>query len=259
MSEAVNASSSDGPGLLLPDWPAPARLRAAGTPRSGGVSTGPYASLPMGRSGGDASAAVSENRRRVHQALGLPAEPCWIRQVHGARVVRMPQAAPEPEADASFTVESGVVCAVQAADCLPVLLCDQAGTVVAAAHAGWRGLAGGVLEHTVAALPVPPQTLRAWLGPAIGPEAFEVGEEVRECFVAADATAARAFRPAALAGKHYADLFALARLRLARAGVDRVYGGGLSTHADPARFYSYRRDGVTGRMAALIWLEPTAD
>lgn len=259
MSEPIDDTSSSRPGLLLPDWPAPARVRAACTMRIGGVSVGPYTSLNMGRSGGDASAAVSENRRRVHEALGLPAEPCWIRQVHGVRVVRMPQAAPEPDADASFSVEAGVVCAVQAADCLPVLLCDQAGTVVAAAHAGWRGLAGGVLEQTVAALSVPSQTLLAWLGPAIGPEAFEVGDEVRECFVAADAAAARAFRPAALAGKHYADLFALARLRLARAGVHRVYGGGLSTHADPARFYSYRRDGVTGRMAALIWLEPAAN
>jgi len=255
MSEPIDDSALGWPGLLLPDWPAPARVRAACTTRIGGVSLGAYASLNMGRSAGDASAAVSENRRRVHQALALPAEPCWIRQVHGVRAVQMPQAAPGPDADASFTIEPGVVCAVHAADCLPVLLCDQSGTVVAAAHAGWRGLAGGVLERTVAALPVPPQALLAWLGPAIGPEAFEVGEEVRECFVAADAAAARAFRPAVLAGKHYADLFALARLRLARAGVHRVHGGGLSTHADPARFFSYRRDGVTGRMAALIWLE----
>ena len=259
MSEPIDAASSNQPGLLLPDWPAPARVRAACTTRIGGVSVGPYASLNLGRSGGDVAAAVSENRRRVQQALALPAEPCWIRQVHGVRVARMPQVAPEPDADASFTIEPGVVCAVQAADCLPVLLCDQAGTVVAAAHAGWRGLAGGVLEQTVAALPVPPQTLLAWLGPAIGPEAFEVGEEVREAFVAADPEAVRAFRPGVLAGKHYADLFALARLRLARAGVQRIHGGGLSTHADPARFYSYRRDGVTGRMAALIWLEPAAN
>jgi polyphenol oxidase len=256
----VSSPPNDTLDLLLPDWPAPARVRAACTTRPGGVSQGVYASLNMGRSGGDDSAAVSENRRRVHQALGLPAAPCWIRQVHGVRAVRMPQAAsaPDPEADASFTVEPGVVCAVQAADCMPVLFCDRAGTVVAAAHAGWRGLAGGVLERTVAALGVPPGQLLAWLGPAIGPEAFEVGEEVREAFVATDAAAAGAFRAGAVAGKHYADLFALARLRLAQAGVSQVSGGGLSTHADPARFYSYRRDGVTGRMAALIWLEPEA-
>jgi polyphenol oxidase len=170
-------------------------------------------------------------------------------------VVRLPSPPPEPEADASFTVQRGVVCAVQAADCLPVLFCDRAATVVAAAHAGWRGLCGGVLEATVAALPVPPGELLAWLGPAIGPEAFEVGAEVREQFLAADPEAARAFRDGAGPGKHYADLFLLARQRLRRAGVTQVYGGGLSTHADPRRFYSYRRDGVTGRMAALIWLQ----
>jgi len=260
MSDPLGTSST--PQLLLPDWPAPARVRAACTTRIGGVSQGPYASLNMGRSGGDVPEAVSENRRRVHQALGLPAEPCWIRQVHGARAVQMPQAAQDPEppeADASFTTEPGVICAVQAADCLPVLLCDQAGTVVAAAHAGWRGLAGGVLERTVAALPVPPRDLLAWLGPAIGPEAFEVGEEVREAFVAADAAAAHAFRPGLLAGKYYADLFVLARMRLARTGVHRISGGGVSTHADPARFYSYRRDGASGRMAALIWIEPAGN
>jgi len=247
---------SDTPAFLYPDWPAPARVRAACTTRIGGVSRGAFAGLNLGRNGGDDSAAVSENRRRVHQALGLPAEPCWIRQVHGVRAVQMPQAAPDPDADASFTFEPGVVCAVQAADCLPVLFCDRAATVVAAAHAGWRGLAGGVLERTVAALPVPPGELLAWLGPAIGPEAFEVGEEVRECFVSVDAAAAGAFRRGSNPGKYYADLFGLARLRLARAGVHHISGGGLSTHADPARFFSYRRDGLTGRMAALIWLEP---
>lgn len=253
----MSDSAADSLDLLFPDWPAPARVRAACTTRVGGVSQGAYASLNMGRSGDD-PAAVSENRHRVRQALELPAEPCWIRQVHGVRAVQMPQMAPDPEADASFTFEPGVVCAVQAADCMPVLFCDRAGTVVAAAHAGWRGLAGGVLERTVAAMGVPPGQLLAWLGPAIGPEAFEVGEEVREAFVTADAAAAGAFRAGALAGKHYADLFALARMRLAQAGVSQVSGGGLSTHADPARFYSYRRDGVTGRMAALIWLEPGA-
>ncbi|HZR37165.1 MAG TPA: peptidoglycan editing factor PgeF [Nevskia sp.] len=241
--------------FLFPDWPAPARVRAACTTRRGGVSTGPWAGLNMGRGSGDDSAAVSENRRRVAQALALPAEPCWMRQVHGVRVARMPQEASEPEADASCTTAPGVVCVVQAADCLPVLLCDDEATVVAAAHAGWRGLAGGVLERTVAALPVDPARLLAWLGPAIGPEAFEVGEEVREAFVAGDPAAAQAFR-AGPPGKHHADLWMLARQRLQRAGVRRISGGGLSTHADPARFYSYRRDGVTGRMAALIWLDP---
>jgi YfiH family protein len=248
------------PELIFPEWPAPARVHAACTTRRGGVSAGPWAGLNMGRSGGDESAAVSENRRRVLAALDAPAEPRWIRQVHGVRVVCMPQDAlqdaPEPEADAVYTTEPGVVCAVQAADCLPVLLCDTAGSIVAAAHAGWRGLSGGLLERTVAALPVPPASLMAWLGPAIGPEAFEVGEEVREAFVAADAQAVQAFRAGVAPGKHYADLWLLARQRLLLAGVSRVSGGGLSTHADPSRFYSFRRDGVTGRMAALIWLAP---
>jgi len=242
--------------LIIPEWPAPQRVRAACTTRIGGVSEGPWASLNMGRSGGDGSAAVSENRRRVFAALRLPAEPCWIRQVHGTRVARMPGEAIEPEADASVATTPGTVCLVQAADCLPVLFCDDAGSAVAAAHAGWRGLAAGVLEATVEALPAPAASLMAWLGPAIGPEAFEVGDEVRAAFTAADLQAAGAFRPAEAPGKHYADLFTLARQRLQRAGVARIFGGGLSTHADPQRFYSYRRDGQCGRMAALIWLEP---
>jgi YfiH family protein len=242
--------------FIHPDWPAPATVRTACTTRHGGVSRGPWSGLNLGRGSGDEPAAVSENRRRLRQALRLPAEPCWLRQVHGVQVARLPGDAPEPEADASRATTPGVVCVVQTADCLPVLFCDAAGTMVAAAHAGWRGLAGGVLERTVAALPAPPSRLLAWLGPAIGPEAFEVGEEVRAAFVEADAAAAAAFRPGAAAGKHYADLWTLARLRLARAGVVRVSGGGLSTHADARRFYSYRRDGVTGRMASLIWLDP---
>lgn len=244
------------PGFIFPDWAAPARVRAACTTRVGGVSTGAWAGLNIGRSGGDDAAAVGENRRRVREALRLPAEPCWIRQVHGVHVARMPQDAPEPEADAAYTTQAGTVCVAQAADCLPVLFCDEDATVVAAAHAGWRGLAGGVLERTVAALPAAPARLLAWLGPAIGPEAFEVSEEVREAFVGADPAAAAAFRAGAQPGKHYADLWTLARQRLRAAGVSRISGGGLSTHGDAARFYSYRRDGVTGRMAAMIWLEP---
>jgi len=247
---------TDSPALIFPDWSAPQPVRAVFTTRQGGVSNGPFASLNVGRNGGDDAAAVSENCRRVFAAAGMPAEPRWIRQVHGARVMRMPESAPEPEADASFTTEPGTVCAVQAADCLPVLFCDEAATVVAAAHAGWRGLAAGVLERTVEALPVPPQRLLAWLGPAIGPEDFEVGAEVRDAFTRIQTDAGGAFRQGAAPGKYYADLFMLARMRLRRAGVERIYGGGLSTYADPARFYSYRRDGVTGRMAALIWLAP---
>ncbi|MDB5986981.1 MAG: hypothetical protein JWR16_2034 [Nevskia sp.] len=242
--------------ILRPDWPAPSQVRGGCTTRLGGVSVGPYAALNLGRGGGDDAAAVGENRRRALAALQAPAEPHWISQVHGTRVVQAPFGEMTPAADASFTTQPSVVCAVQAADCLPVLFCDDAGTVVAAAHAGWRGLAAGVLEATIAALPAAPQNLLAWLGPAIGPEAFEVGEEVRAAFVQIDAAAADCFRPAPHGGKQFADLFGLARQRLARAGVTRVYGGGLSTHADRARFYSFRRDGITGRMAAMIWLQP---
>jgi YfiH family protein len=240
--------------LITPDWPAPANVRACCSTRLGGVSIGPYAGLNLGRSSGHAREAVEENRRRLLAAAGAPGAPHWIRQVHGHHVVQMPQAIDMPEADAAWTSTPAVVCAVQAADCLPVLFCDTAGTVVAAAHAGWRGLSGGVLEATIAALPVPPSQLMAWLGPAIGPEAFEVGGEVRQAFVDVDEDAMACFRPGGAPGKYLADLFGLARRRLARAGVAAVYGGGVSTHADAARFYSFRRDGVTGRMAALIWL-----
>ncbi len=240
---------------IVPEWPAPARVHAACSTRSGGVSLGPYAGLNVGNGSGDDPAAVAENRRRLSAALRLLREPEWLRQVHGSTVLPAPLATALPEADASLTSAAGIVCAVQAADCLPVLFCDDAGSIVAAAHAGWRGLAAGVLEATVAAMATPPEHLFAWLGPAIGPEAFEVGDEVRAAFVRHDAGAAAGFRAASLPGKHYGDLFALARRRLARIGLHRVYGGGISTHADPQRFYSFRRDGVCGRMVALIWLE----
>lgn len=237
--------------LLRPDWPAPARVRAAMTTRLGGVSAGPFASLNLG-TGSDDPAHVAENRRRVREALELPTEPAWLQQVHGTTVVDAATVATPPEADASFAEHPGAVCIVQAADCLPVLFCDDAGSVVAAAHAGWRGLASGVLEATIRALPAKPASLMAWLGAAIGPDSFEVGPEVREAFLAHDPAAASAFRPAG--SKYYADLFALARQRLAAAGVARVHGGGLDTVRDPRRFFSYRRDGRCGRMAALIWL-----
>ncbi len=240
--------------FIRPDWPAPPRVHAAFSTREGGVSVGPFAGLNIGRSGGDDPAAVEENRRRLFAALQLPRHPEWLRQVHGARVVRAPFHTKAPDADASFTTQTDVVCAVQAADCLPVLFCTSAASVVAAAHAGWRGLSAGVLEATVAALPVEAETLMAWLGPAIGPEAFEVGDEVRAAFVDPDPGAAACFRAGPAPGKHHADLFALARRRLAQAGVHRVFGGGVSTHAEPSRFYSFRRDGVCGRMLALIWL-----
>lgn len=240
---------------LEPDWPAPAGVKAASSTRLGGVSLGPYASLNLGR-GGDETPAVTENRRRMFTALKLPAEPSWLHQVHGPHVVRAPLATPEPDADACFTTQAGVVCAVQTADCLPVLFCDDSGSTVAAAHAGWRGLCAGVLEQTVAALQLPPQRLMAWLGPAIGPAAFEVGAEVRAAFIARDAQAAQAFRPAAAPQKFFADLPLLARQRLRRSGVQNIHGANHCTHADASHFYSYRRDGASGRMASFIWIEP---
>ncbi len=237
---------------IRPDWPAPPRVRALVTTRRGGVSQGAWASLNLGTHVGDAPESVRANRAIVREQL--PAEPCWLDQVHGTAVAEadVPADAP-PRADASVARRPGAVCAVMTADCLPVLLCDRSGSVVAAAHAGWRGLAAGVLEATVAKLQVPPAKLVAWLGPAIGPDAFEVGGEVREAFVAADARAVSAFRPGVREGKWLADIYRLARLRLEAIGVHGVYGGGLCTVSD-ARFYSYRRDGVTGRFASLVWL-----
>lgn len=221
------------------------------TTRAGGVSQGAYASLNLGAHVGDDAAAVRENRRLLREALKLPSPPVWLQQVHGARVVELPSAA-DAEADASYTTLKNAVCVVQSADCLPVLFCDDQGSVVAAAHAGWRGLAAGVLENTVRALPVKPSSLMAWMGAAIGPAAFEVGEEVRDAFVRVDSAAASAFENPA-PGKYLADLFQLARLRLRAAGVSRIYGGGVCTYCDATRFFSHRRDAVTGRMAALIW------
>jgi hypothetical protein len=236
---------------IEPDWPAPRKVKALATTRNGGVSRGPYASLNLGNRVGDDAQAVCENRARV-RAL-LPSEPKWLQQVHGIDVVQADRAEAEARADAAFTQEAGVVCAIQIADCLPVLLCDRQGATVAAAHAGWRGLSAGVLEHTVAALGCPPEGLMAWLGPAIGPRKFEVGADVFETFTVADRAATLAFEPLR-EGKWLADLYALARRRLSRAGVTAVFGGGLCTLSDPARFFSHRRDRVTGRQGAFIWI-----
>lgn len=237
--------------LLVPDWPTPANVRALATTRAGGVSLPPWDSLNLGDHVGDDPAAVSENRRRLRQAL--PAEPLWLRQVHGTVCVDAARAAPGAEADAAVARAPGAVCAVLTADCLPLLLCDDAGTTVAAAHAGWRGLAAGVIESTVRAMGLPGERLVAWLGPAIGPQNFEVGDEVRAAFVAHDPAAAQAFVPGA-PGKWRCDIYQLARQRLAALGVHRVAGAEFCTVRQRDRFYSYRRDGVTGRMASLVWL-----
>ncbi|MNZ95268.1 Laccase domain protein YfiH [compost metagenome] len=239
--------------LLVPDWPAPANVRACVTTRAGGVSQAPFDSFNLGDHVGDDLAAVAENRRRLQALLGC--RPAWLSQVHGVAVVEADPAR-VAEADASWSATPGIACTIMTADCLPVLFCDRAGSRVAAAHAGWRGLAAGVLEASVAALSCPPSEVLVWLGPAIGPQAFEVGGEVREVFVAQHAEAAEAFVPSVNPGRFLADLYRLARIRLAAIGVTAVYGGGLCTFSDDARFYSYRREPRTGRLASLIWLEP---
>ena len=241
------------PGLLRPDWDLPAGVGALLTTRAGGQSVGPFASFNLGGHVGDDPLAVAANRARLRGFV--PADPLWLSQVHGAAVANADVSEGVPEADAVLARSSRRVCAVLTADCLPALLCDDHGSVVAAAHAGWRGLAAGVLENTVREMGVPSHRLRAWLGPAIGPAAFEVGDEVRAAFVADDPEAATAFVARPVAGKWLADLFVLARRRLVAAGVTRVSGGGVCTVSAPQRFYSYRRDGVTGRFASMVWLE----
>jgi len=236
---------------LKPDWPAPANVKALVTTRDGGVSGGPYASLNLGLHVGDAPAAVERNRALLRARL--PAEPRWLDQLHGTDVADAREAGPV-RADASVATRPGTVCAVMTADCLPVLFCNDRGTVVAAAHAGWRGLAAGVLDATVARMGERPENLLAWLGPAIGPRAFEVGDDVRDCFVEEDPLAAAAFKPTGAPGKWRGDLFMLARLRLRELGIARTYGGEICTYFSPDRFFSYRRDGTTGRFASVVWL-----
>ncbi|SEM92611.1 conserved hypothetical protein [Pseudomonas sp. ok272] len=235
---------------LIPDWPAPAGVKACVTTRAGGVSRAPFDSFNLGDHVEDSPEAVAENRRRLTEHFAV--QPAWLQQVHGVAVAHADPAV-VATADASWTSTPGIACTAMTADCLPVLLCDRAGTRVAAAHAGWRGLAAGVLEATVDSLAVAPADVLAWLGPAIGPRAFEVGPEVREVFMAQLPQAAEAFVPSANVGKFMADIYHLARLRLAAYGVTAVYGGGFCTVTDP-RFFSYRRAPRTGRFASLIWL-----
>lgn len=236
---------------LIPDWPASPGVRAIQTLRGGGCSPVPWDSLNLGDHVGDDPARVAANRARLREYL--PAEPLWLKQVHGIDVADTAAGPLHPQADAAFARGPGKVCAVMTADCLPVLFCDRAGTVVAAAHAGWRGLAAGILEATLGRMGVAAGEVLAWLGPAIGPAVFEVGDEVRAVFVAGDAGSASAFVPHG-DGKWLADIYALARRRLQAAGVLSISGGDRCTVSEPESFFSYRRDGVTGRMATLIWL-----
>ena len=236
-----------------PEWPAPAGVRALVTERAGGAGERGYASLNLATHVGDAPTAVAANRALLRGTL--PSEPRWLEQVHGSAVLDLDrQGSTLPPADAAVTGRAGTVCAVLTADCLPVLLCDRAGRRVGAAHAGWRGLLRGVLPAAVAALDSDPRDVLAWLGPAIGPDAYEVGADVRDAYLAADASAARHFAPNAR-GRWQADLYGLARASLAAAGVEAVFGGGFCTFAERDRFFSHRREAPCGRMATLIWLE----
>ncbi len=237
---------------ILPQWPAPANVKALQTTRNGGTSTAPFRSLNLGSHVGDAPLTVAHNRQLLSPLL--PSEPVWLEQVHGTMVVNACVSGCRPQADASFATRAGTVCVVMTADCLPVLLCDLRGTVVSAVHAGWRGLCDGILEQAVKAMNVPSQSLIAWLGPAIGPQAFEVGDDVYAAFIARQPQAAAAFKTGS-PGKWLADIYLLARLRLEAVNVTEVYGGNWCTHSDSQRFFSFRRDGNTGRMGTFIWMD----
>ncbi len=237
---------------IAPDWPAPANVKALQTTRIGGVSRPPWDSMNLGLHVGDDPLRVNHNRQSL-SAL-LPTEPVWLEQVHGIAVANADAAACRVAADAGIARQRGSVCVVMTADCLPVLLCDEDGTVVGAAHAGWRGLCDGVIEATVQAMGVAGHKLMAWLGPAISQQYFEVGAEVRAAFIAQHAQAQEAFVAQSDSDKYRADLFLLARQRLSALGITRIHGGGRCTYGEPDCFFSYRRDGATGRMGTFIWL-----
>ncbi len=240
--------------FLVPDWPAPGNVSALSTTRVGGCSEFPYASFNLGDHVGDDHQRVLANRQHLNKRLGAEVSCQWLQQVHGIDVIEASRGGAVIEADGAATDQDNLACVVMTADCLPVLFCNQDGTRVAAAHAGWRGLASGVLEATVDRLQCPPKNVLCWLGPAIGATAFEVGPEVREQFCQQQAAAVKAFTVSP-SGKWLADLYLLASLRLKSIGVEAIYGGGFCTYSDPQRFFSYRRDGATGRMASLIWLQ----
>jgi YfiH family protein len=243
---------------IEPQWPAASNVRAMSTIRRGGVSQPPWKSLNLGEHVNDDPRHVAKNRRRLKHLGGLPHEPQWLTQVHGSVVLDAAELhlSHSCQADAAYSNTANTLCAVLTADCLPVLLVDHDGSEVAAAHAGWRGLAGGVLEQTVRRFAAAPKTLLAWLGPAIGPASFEVGADVRDVFLEWSGECEAAFVEHG-EGRWVADIYLLARLRLRKTGVTAIYGGGYCTYCDEERFYSYRRDGETGRMATLIWFDET--
>jgi YfiH family protein len=240
--------------FIIPNWPLPTNVKALQTTRIGGVSHAPYASLNLGAHVNDDEIAVSKNRLLL--APYLPSEPVWVNQVHGVEVIDAAQSTCLQNADASFTTKPNIVCVTMTADCLPVLLCDKAGTVVAAVHAGWRGLCDGAIEAAVNKLPVDINDILVWLGPAIGPGAFEVGDDVRQQFIQHESLAEQAFKP--YGDKWLCNMYLIAKQRLNKLGITQIYGGGINedfcTYTDETRFFSFRRDNVTGRMASLIWL-----
>ncbi|CDL81526.1 purine nucleoside phosphorylase YfiH [Xenorhabdus szentirmaii] len=239
--------------LIFPDWPQPDNVGACSTTRMGGVSLPPYDSLNLGNHVGDKSEHVERNRSLLAEYAQLPREPVWLEQIHGTEVITLDgQAVGNYQADAAYTNTPGQVCAVMTADCLPVLLCSASGDEVAAAHAGWRGLCSGILENTVSRFNAKPEMIRAWLGPAIGPEKFEVGPEVREAFIATNFDLQQAFIP--YGDKYLANIYLLAKLKLQSLGITEVFGGTACTVTEERHFFSYRRDGNSGRMATLIWL-----
>lgn len=240
--------------FIKPDWPAPDNIKAFTSTRQQGVSEGTYASFNVAGHVEDQPDHVQQNRAILKEQLNLPSEPLWLEQVHGVNAVDVASTTDVVQADASFADQPNQVCVVMTADCLPLLICNKQGTKLAAAHAGWRGLKDGVIESTIAALQENPDDVLVWLGPAIGPDAFEVGDEVRQQFIDEHAEAAQAFvqnKP----GHWLADIYQLARIRLKQMNIHQIYGGGFCTYTDKERFYSYRRDGATGRMASLIWRE----
>lgn len=272
MPTNVRRDTTDHAGVwIVPDWPVPTSVHAVVTTRGGPADASPSAfGFNVGTRCGDDPAMVSKNRALLREALSVPSEPCWLRQVHGTAIARFPpcetrtaegeaaQSLKEPEADAAVTRTPGVVLAIQTADCLPILFCADDGSEIAAAHAGWRGLSAGVLENTLAAMQTPRENVSAWFGPAIAAQSYEVGDEVREAFLAHDPAAASAFT-ATRPGHWSCDLYQLACQRLQAAGVTRIFGGDLDTFIDP-RLHSYRRDGArSGRMVSLIWLLPCRD
>ena len=255
MSDALKTTNQN---FIYPDWPAPDNVKAVMTTRHGGVSQAPFGTMNLGIHVDDALQDVSQNRALLKQTLKLPNEPLWLNQVHGTQIADHASNECGDDADAVISHQSGEVCSIMTADCLPVLFCSTSGDVIAGAHAGWRGLQAGILEKCVSGMGCNPEQVLVWLGAAIGSDAFEVGEEVREAFMSVYAESVSAFMlKDEQRGKWLADIYLLAKVHLGQAGIKpgNIYGGEFCTYSDEARFYSYRREARTGRMAALIWLD----